>query len=144
MSCEGIIYMKGEEYALLMLDNMPLKGHFVVAKAIGCMEVDDYEERQSYTIYKDLVKGEIIYPSSYEVNEFIDSDEYVKQLKSLKWISRKKISKEEALEFLKDLNRANLLAYDINIISSKEKKNNRYDEDLRRHKKIVKKIEHKR
>ena len=136
--------MREEHYALLLLDNMPLKGHFVIAKSIGHMKSDNTDEQLSYTVYKDLIKEEKIYPSSYEVNEFIDSDEYLKHIGNLKWLSRKIISKEEAKRVLEDLERSNLLAYEINIYTAIDKKKQNYEKELERHERVLKKIEHKR
>ena len=136
--------MKNAHYALLLLDNMPLQGYFVIAKSIGDLDSKDTEEQLNYTIYEDLVMGKKIYPSSYKVNEFINPEEYEEQLKGLKWISRKKISEEEALSIMKKLTRENLLSYEMNIYTSKDKKNREYNELLLSQRQDFKKIKHKK
>lgn len=136
--------MEKEEYALLLLDNMPFNGHFVVAKKIGYLNSDNLEEQLNYTIYEDLITGSKIYPSSYEANEFIDPNEYQKQLPELKWISRKVIKQKEALDTVKRISNDDILPYMINLNISKERKKNIYKEELDRHKKVLKKLEHRR
>ena len=136
--------MKKEEYALLLLDNMPLNGYFVVAKKIGYLNSDDLEERLDYAIYEDIITGSKIYPSSYEANEFINPDEYQRQLPELKWISRKVVNQKKALDTVKSISNDDIMPYMININTSKEKKKNIYKEELDRHKKVLKKINHKR
>lgn len=132
-----------KEYALLMLDNMPLQKHFVIGKIIGYIGTD-VVNKKDYAIYQDLITENFIYPSSYEVNEFIDSNEYVEHLKSLKWISRKFITKEDALNKIKILNKDGVLSYNININISKQKKNDSYEEELKKHNKVLKKINGKK
>ena len=132
-----------KEYALLMLDNMPLQKHFVIGKIIGYIETDDIDQKD-FAIYQDLITENIIYPSSYEANEFIDSNEYVKHLKELKWVSRKFISKEEALKKLKKLSKDDILSYGINVGTSKQKKLDSYEEKLQQHNKTLKKINRKK
>lgn len=132
-----------KEYALLMLDNMPLQKHFVIGKIIGYIETDDIDQKD-FAIYQDLITENIIYPSSYEANEFIDSNEYVKHLKELKWVSRKFISKEEALKKLNELNKDDILSYGINVGTSKQKKLDSYEEKLQKHNKVLKKLNRKK
>lgn len=136
--------MKKEEYALLMLDNMQLNGYFVISKEIGHLDSDNLEEQLDYTIYEDLLTKNIIYPASYEVNEFIDSLEYEKQLSELKWISRKKISKEIIFDLLKKMDKSDIESYSINVFTSKEKKKKNYKEELDKHKKIMKELGYKK
>ena len=131
-----------EEYALLMLDNMQEKKHFVIGKIVGF--VNTKEEQNDYAIYKDLLTENNIYPSSYEANEFIDSEEYIKELKSLKWISRKIINKEEALTLLKEMDKDVIFDYGFNVFISKERKINKYDKELRKHSDKMKKIRQKK
>lgn len=132
--------MEDVHYALLLLDNMPLQGHFVIAKSIGHLESEDLEEQLDYTLYKDLVMGKIIYPSSYEANEFINSEEYEKELQELKWISRKKISRKEAIYRLKKMSKDDILTYDINVYISKENKIKNYKANLLKHRNNIKKL----
>ena len=136
--------MKKEEYALLMLDNMPLKKHFVVAKLVKYLHLDDFEEQKNYAVYEDLITENIIYPSSYEVNEFIDSEEYIKQLKELKWISRKIITKKEALDLSKKLDKNAFLSYLINIVTAQDKKKKIYNSELEKHTTTIKKLKYKK
>ena len=132
-----------KDYALLMLDNMPLQKYFVIGKIIGYIETDDIDQKD-FAIYEDLITENIIYPSSYEANEFIDSNEYVEHLKDLKWISRKFISKEEALKKLKKLSKDDILSYGINVGTSKQKKLDSYEEKLQKHNKVLKKLNRKK
>ena len=136
--------MEKEEYALLLLDNMPLNGYFVVAKKIGFLNSDNLEEQLDYAIYEDIITGSKIYPSSYEANEFIKPDEYQRQLPELKWISRKVVNQKKALDTVKSISNDDIMPYMININISKEKKKNIYKEELDRHKKVLKKLEHRR